>query len=291
MTIRQRRGAVGQARPSFWGCFGGPWRNRRRPCVLLLWFFCACSRPTSVGGGADAQTSAPACHDRQKKADGTCCPSGQAYEFASDICFAVGPPECAEVIFNNPEKCAPKWCWDWQDADKKPCKAFAEGCDTAGRLCTSEEIAAGGGCPAGTFPLTEKLGDCAPAGYFPGSGVPRDWHGDLATLPPVPPLEDSIPEGVPPLTALPDVNNTFFCIDEKTKEERFCTQAEMKLCHRGPKGEMPDEKKCVYVGVPWPSVCPSGFIVDEKALVAEGQLPPCLPDPAVGALRCRMALT
>ncbi len=265
------------------------WIDQRSCCQAL----CAAVLHVAVAcGGGDtaadvpvdvsdtAQGDAAQCHPKQRKADGSCCPAGQFYDFAGDTCAAVGPPECAENIFTSPEKCAPKWCWDWQDADKKTCKAWSANCETIGRICTAAEIADGGGCAAGTFPVSDKAGDCAAAGYFAGGRVPRDWNGDLAVLPPVPPLVDSIPVGVPPLAALPDVNNTFFCIDEMTKEPRFCTESEMTLCHRGPKGEMPDEKKCVYVGVPWPTVCPLGFIVDEKSPVGEGQLPPCLPDPA-----------
>lgn len=124
------------------------------------------------------------------------------------------------------------------------------------------------------------MGDCVAAGSFAASGVPPEWNGDSASLPPVPPLQDSIAAGVPPLTALPDVDNQFFCIDEKSGQERFCSQAELKICHRGAKGEMPDAKKCVCVGVLWPSVCPPGFVVDEKNPVAAGLLPTCLPDPA-----------
>lgn len=221
-----------------------------------------------------------ACHPQQKKADGNCCAAGKFYEFKTDSCVAVGPPECAEVIFNNPEKCVPKWCWDWQDKDKNPCTAWSEGCETAGRLCTDEEIAGGGGCPAGTFPVGDKAGDCAPAGFFPGSGVPRDWQGDLKSLPDVPPLAEVIAPGVPTLTTLSDANNTFFCVDEKSGEQRFCTEVELKTCQRGANGEMPDPKKCAYVGARWPTVCPPGFIVDAQANVIEGEVAPCVPDPA-----------
>lgn len=174
----------------------------------------------------------------------------------------------------------PKWCWDWQDADAKFCDFGSAGCNAQGRLCTAAEIEAGSGCPAGAGPASDKKGDCAAAGFFKGSGVPRDWNGDLATLPPVPSVQASVPLGVPPLTSLPAVDDTFFCNDEKAGEAHFCSEAEMAACHRGPKSEMPDGLKCWHVGVPWPSVCPPGFVVDDKALVANGHLPPCLPDPA-----------
>lgn len=116
--------------------------------------------------GADATADVAQCHEKQRKTDGSCWPVGQFYDFASDTCAAVGPPECAENIFTNLEKCTPKWCWDWQDADKKPCKAWSDGCETAGRSCTSEEIADGGGCPAGRFPVSAKPGDCAAVGFW-----------------------------------------------------------------------------------------------------------------------------
>jgi len=115
MTKFNRRGAACRA------CLGSG-RSKRRPYTLLSLFFCvlapACSGHAAADAAADTQATTPTCHEKQKKADGTCCPTGQAYEFRSDTCFAVDPPECAEVIFNNPEKCVPKWCWDWQDADK-----------------------------------------------------------------------------------------------------------------------------------------------------------------------------
>ncbi len=245
------------------------------------WALFACSgEPAATEAGADVAETAPTCHQKQKKSDGSCCQAGHFYDFQSDTCAPVGPPECAENIFTNPEKCLPKWCWDWQDSDSNPCPAWSDGCETVGRLCSSAEISAGAGCRAGSFPFSGNVGDCAPAGYFSGSGVPRDWDGELAALPAVPPLQDSIAVGVPPLTTLADVDNQFFCIDEKTKASRFCTQSEMKVCHRGPKGALPDATKCVYVGVSWPRVCPPGFVVDEKSPVAAGILPPCLPDPA-----------
>ncbi len=246
-------------------------------CASLL--HCSDGTPAKVAA-VDADASGPTCHAVQTKPDGSCCPAGQFFSSKTNTCERVGPPECAEVVFTAPEKCVPRWCWTWQDQGGKPCTAWTDGCDTAGRACTDAEILAGKGCPAGTFPESDKLGDCAPAGHFPGSGVPRDWDGDLKTLPPVPPLEDSIPPGVPPLTPLPAVDDTFFCRDGPNAEAHFCTEAEMQVCHRGPEGEMPDLEKCVYVGVPWPSVCPPGFIVDEKVKVSPGLLPPCSPDPA-----------
>lgn len=173
----------------------------------------------------------------------------------------------------------PKWCWDWLGSDGQACAYSSDGCDPVGRLCTPAEIAAQEGCAAGTVPASDKKGDCAAAGSFAGSAVPRDWHGDMASLPPVPPLADAIPPGVPPLTALPAADDTFFCSDEKTGEQNFCTDAELEVCHRASNGELPDKLKCLHVGVPWPSVCPPGFLVDELAVVPKGQLPPCLPDP------------
>ncbi len=244
-------------------------------CTSLLQ--CSGGTPTEVFPDV---SSTPACHPVQKKPDGTCCPVGQFFSNETHTCERVGPPECAAVVFNAPEECVPRWCWDWQDEAEKACEAWKQGCETEGRACTDAEITEGKGCPAGTFPESDKLGDCAPAGYFPGSGVPRDWNGDLKTLPPVPPLEDSIPPGVPPLTPLPAVDDMFFCRDGQNAEAHFCTAAEMQVCHRGPAGEMPAAEKCVYVGVPWPSVCPPGFVVDEATKVEDGKLAPCKPDPA-----------
>lgn len=245
-------------------------------CTSLL--HCSSGAPPKVA--ADVTDAAPTCHAFQEQPNGTCCPAGHFYDKTTGACQQVGPPECAEVAFTAPETCMPRWCWDWQNEEGKACEAWKEGCETAGRACTDAEIAEGKGCPAGTFPESDKLGDCAPAGYFPGSGVPRGWNGELTTLPPVPPLEESIPLGVPPLVPLPAVDDTFFCREGPGAEAHFCTEAEMQVCHRGSKGELPDPKVCVYVGVPWPSVCPPGFVVDEAVKIAAGQLAPCQPDPA-----------
>ena len=238
--------------------------------------------PGDVSGNG---STTGACDPVQKRIDGTCCPAGAFFAFESGTCEAVGPPECAEVIFSDPDKCAPRWCWDWR-TDPEPGKGKAcvrdeLGCEIVGRLCTAAELVEGRGCLAGDFPASETPGDCVPAGVFPGSGVPADWDGTAETLPPVPPLEDSIPPGVPPLVALPDVEDMFFCVDEGTGESRFCTAEELKVCTRGADGALPDPKKCLYVGVPWASrYCPPGFVVDTAAVVAKGELPPCLPDPA-----------
>lgn len=233
-------------------------------CVATLGLLGGCSSIKTDTAAANPSSTANTCHAKQKKVDGSCCPAGTFYDFAGDSCQLVGPPECADILFSNPEKCAPKWCWDWQHNGQTPCKAFSEGCETVPRLCSAAEIAAGSGCAAGTFPVSDKIGDCAAAGFFPGSGVPRDGAGDpLLSLP-----------------AMTDVDDSFFCQDSATQQPRFCTAKELEVCHRGANGQMPADKMCLYAGVPWPSVCPPGFVVDATAKVLSGQLPPCLPDPA-----------
>ena len=171
---------------------------------FALAFLAACSScaPTDVATDPDtAAGSKPSCHDVQRRPDGTCCPPGQFFELTSATCIAVGPPECADIAFNAPEKCVPRWCWDWRTSREpgkgNACEQGTAGCHLIGRICTADELAQGHGCNAGDFPQSEEPGDCAPAGYFPGSGVPKDWNGEADTLPPLPPLEASIPPGGP----------------------------------------------------------------------------------------------
>ncbi len=269
-------------------------------CALLVaGSACSESDPGAESAGAPADGKDATCHEVQRSPNRTCCPAGQFYEFEGNGCAAVGPPECADVVFGDPAACVPRWCWSGQIDEDGACDPVQDDtCEMIGRLCTTEELAAGMGCSAGMAPDRDNPGECVSAGSFAGSGVPKDWNGDLDSLPPVPPLEESIPPGVPPLVALPSleesvpdgvppvtklaaIENSFFCRDDPGAESRFCSESELNVCVRGPDGSLPDPAKCVYVGVPWMSkYCPAGFVVDGAAKAEAGQLPPCQPDPA-----------
>ncbi len=256
-----------------------------RCAAFAAWVFAfaACSDPVTTGGaGADPTTSGPVCHALQRRPDDSCCPLGHFYLHADNECVAVGPPECADAAFSDPAGCVPRWCWSGESESGGGCDpVIDDDCRVIGRLCTPDELATGAGCGAGEAPDSDASGSCVPTGFFAGSGVPKDWDGDAATLPPVPPLDETIPPGVPPLTPLPDVEDTFFCRDEATAEPHFCSEAETAVCQRAADGSLPDPDRCVYVGVPWASrYCPPGFVVDSAAKVDDGQLPACKPDPA-----------
>ncbi len=256
-----------------------------RAAVALFGMLLACL------GCSDAQTAhtadtteegAPACHASQLRTDGACCPAGHFYDFSANSCVAVGPPECAALAFGQAESCVPRWCWHGESDNGGACDPVAQDdCPMVGRLCTADELVAGAGCGAGTGPDPHNPDACLPAGSFPGSGVPADWDGDPLTLPAVPSVGDGAPGNAPPVTALTDIEDTFFCRNDLASDAHFCSPAEMEICKRGTDGALPPADRCVHVGVPWPSrFCPPGFVVDTAAPVGAGLLPPCKPDPA-----------
>ncbi len=292
---RRRRAETGRlaSRPSL----------RAGTAAVLIVAAFACTAPdvgdAKTGDSKDDATPTATCHEVQRMPQGACCSPGHFYAYVDNACVAVGPPECASVVFSAPQTCVPRWCWSGGAQGGGACDPVVDDdCRLVGRLCTAEELAAGAGCDAGFGPDPESPQTCIAAGSFLGSGVPKDWNGDFDTLPPVPPLEDSVPdgvpplielpplaesvpEGVPPLTALGNVEDTFFCRDDVEAEPHFCSKVESKLCSRGADGSLPDPGRCVYVGVPWPSrYCPPGFLVDTDAQVGQGGAPPCKPDPA-----------
>gem|GEM_PF-4637523 len=105
--------------------------------------------------------SNPECGPLGTREDGSCCPAGSAYVHADDTCLAVGPPTCATSIFASPSTCVPSWCWDRLDGGDKPCTTGAD-CRVVGRVCTAQELSAGQGCAAGTYP--DAKGGCHAAG-------------------------------------------------------------------------------------------------------------------------------
>ncbi len=91
-----------------------------------------------------------------------------------------------------PEPADPLWCWDWALPSGAGCAPFSAGCVLAGRMCTDAELAAGGGCPAGSGPRVGMTAKCVPAGgktgcpdgFIPGPGslpgVPANCEPDPA---------------------------------------------------------------------------------------------------------------
>jgi len=215
---------------------------------------------TAPDAGPD-QSAEPTCHASRRDLTGACCPQGHYFDVTSATCAAVGPPECSHLLPDTPKDCVPRWCADWRDDDGDPCASGEAACLPIGRTCTADELAAGGGCPAGQWQSTSD-GACLPADAATPTGGP-----------PAPPGGADIP-GVPPLVAL-----------DKLADTRFCAGADGAIiCPPGKSpcgpGRMPAAAgggACIDVGVPW--LCPAGMVVDTGK--AKPGLPdPCLPDPA-----------
>lgn len=266
------------------------WRRRwlRASCrfaiaCLLGDALAGCQTPDPSPAQADAHGGGPsaadACPSKGTGPSSACCPPGAVLDPKSFACVAVGPPECGGAADVDPGSCVPRWCWDWQDPQKQPCAVGSADCEPAARLCTTKELQEGRGCPAGDFPNSDTPGDCTHAGVFVGSGLPPEWNGEGATLMPPGEEEQAVAAGVPPLTVLADVDNTFFCRDESSGMVRFCKTSELSLCHRSATGSQPDSAQCQYVGVPWQSYCPPGFVTGGGDDVPGESLPGCTPDP------------
>lgn len=144
-----------------------------------------------AAGDADAAGPVGDCGEPRRASDGSCCPPGYVFDPESHACQAVGPPECAATVFDAPEACVPRWCWDWRDRDDVACAPGEDGCLPMGRTCTGDELAAGAGCPAGMVPPLDTGEGCAHAGL--GEGAVEAPYDLAAPPPPVPPLESSVP--------------------------------------------------------------------------------------------------
>ena len=226
--------------------------------LLLLAVACAPAEPPkpptpAVDGTADALP----CDPPRQRPDGGCCPIGAFHDIATAACTPVGPPECAASLFNNPAACEPRWCWHWRNGDGQPCAAEALDCLPAGRRCSAAELAAGGGCPAGTVPSGEAgASACLAAGLLSTS----PWYAADGAAP-------------PPLPALP-----------ASASPRWCLAAGLaKACAPARAGgwagqQLAADGTCAPAGLPW--TCPPGFVIDNSATAGASGLAPCVPDPA-----------
>jgi|GEM_PF-1977467 len=232
-------------------------------------------------GGAEVDTGPERCHELQETPEAGCCPAGHMFSNDTGQCEAVGPPECADVIFDAPETCVPRWCWDWTidgTSGSASCVAGTDACLVAPRACIAEELAAGGGCPAGSGPdfLAETPGGpldgCFAAGWFPDLGaIPVSAADSVADLPAVP-LVNDLP-GAPPYIPLPAPDDTEFCWDDATGSARICAENE-SVCGPGQMPDPADPASCLAVGVA--RLCPDGF--SEGPPGAGEALPSCVPD-------------
>lgn len=242
----------------------------RRCLTALLWLHlgagCGPAQGTPDAAAQPEDVAVDAgCATPRRLLDGGCCPVGQFADDQASGCLAMGPPECAATIAAAPLACVPRWCARHQDAAGTACAPDAAGCELSGGRCSADELAAGAGCPAGSFPTPSGAG-CGLA------GLSAQAQGeDVDLLPPV-----QAAPGVPPITALPPLHLTRFC-GGGGAPVRLCALNEVGC---GP-GKMPDPDTpglCIPVGVPWS--CPPGFIADGATKPLPGASTLCKPDPA-----------
>lgn len=250
-------------------------------CALLL----ACADPASDEAGDPGQDAAdaapgPACPALRQRPDEGCCPPGTMYAYDLDACSAIGPPGCAFDLQTNPQGCTPRWCGDWADGSGQVCEPGNTGCWLRGRACSEAELAAGAGCPVGTWPKPGAADACVQVGTGPLLAGP--FKGEEA--------EES---GLPAIAPLPAVVTPTWCWDLRDGAGEVCTVGQPgcvevpRRCQAGgadpgcPAGQWSPSGVpgvCVAAGVGW--VCPPGFRADVSA-ASGGGLPPCLPDNAV----------
>ena len=256
---------------------GGQWQR----LVIAMLASGACSErgPAAAQEGVDVTdgdtSTAPACGSLRRTESGGCCPGGTFYDFDADTCRPVGPPECAEVLPESPDKCVPRWCWDWRMADGGPCPTGERWCLPFGRICTGAEIAAAQGCPAGMTPRARDDSTCVPAGLL--DQPTHAWESPSGAFVPAAIVA---PTGVPPLRPVPAVGQLAFCRDVEDGGARFCGENAQGAAEESPcgPGQTPavGEQGCVELGVQW--TCPPGFVTDAAD---KAKLPGCKPDPSV----------
>ena len=242
----------------------------------------ACDDPATSEGATDSPdvvgVDTTPCPDQRLQADGGCCAVGSLYNYLTDSCDSVGPPECAAVMASDPSACQPLWCGDWLDDDGAACGKDLDPCWLKGRTCTADELAAGLGCKAGWWPK-------------PGAASPCVQVGTGPTL--AGPLTGKEPQeyGLPPIAPLPKLVTPSWCWDHRDAKGQpcepgppDCVQVPRRCAEGGadagcmagwwsPTGE---PGKCVLAGVPW--VCPPGFVGDPQHKDSVPGLPACVPD-------------
>jgi len=222
------------------------------PLLITL----ACS-PAEAPPPAEPEPVTTTCPAPARRADNTCCPTGQAVDVDSGACAAVGPPACAEVALTKPAQCVPRWCWDLRDDADEHCATLGLRCRPVGRACTASELADGDGCPAGETPDAD--GTCTTAGLLATSAWATKGADPFAPPPPLPDL----PADEAPRWCLVD------------DQARRCP-ADAAGCAVG---EAPGKDgACLPAGVPW--LCPPGFVPAPDGTATAASPPPCTPDPA-----------
>lgn len=263
-----------------------PAATTRRLCMWLVLGLFGCTperAPESESGLTAAPTSAdvatPDCPPLRRDANGACCATGSFFDFPTGSCVPVGPPACAGVITDDPGSCSPRWCSDWHDDTGKDCAPEDAGCWLQARECSADEIAAGAGCAAGTWPDPRAKVECVQ----PGGGAVatrRDAAGgrDDLGLPAI----GGLPVGQPPRWCWQGSDEG--CFDSVAgcgRTMRPCDDAERasgKGCPAGTGPTWDQPEACAPAGLSW--TCPPGFVVTTLAEEAPPGLAACVPDPA-----------
>jgi len=224
-------------------------------CALLMGAACGPGDPAPSNEGSAPAPDAgdePNCLSVQQMADGSCCGTGMFADVATGQCVPIGPAECRSSVLTDAAACVPLWCLEYRDAKGELCSGTAgqsPACAPRGRRCTDDEVAAGAGCPAGSWPDPSSK-NCIGA----GADLERQLTGADEQIPPV-----VAPPGVPPLNKLPPVHETGFCRDNKTGAPRLCQSGEA-ACKKGHMSDPADQTTCLPVGVTW--TCPQAFVID-----------------------------
>ena len=266
-------------------------RKPSRLWILAAAALCllACAEPAATASPdattAAEVTAAAACHPQQQRPTGACCPPGAAYDFKQNDCLPVGPPECATLVFANPQACVPKWCGDWRDGKGGSCPAESDGCTLVGRLCTPAELAAGQGCPAGAYPARTDPNRCVVVGSdlaLPSGitleGIAPPADGSLPQLPDIPELP-ALPSPPPPTVGRgpPTPFGLPLWCPNADGSSRACAPDEPG-CPPGYEPDPGNAAQCkLLMGVDW--VCPPGFVA-QKTVDPQSGLPTCAPNPA-----------
>ncbi len=219
----------------------------------------ACSDEGSTAGTEQTLAGELPCLATRMAPDGTCCPAGKVFDADAQGCEAVGPTECADVLFSAPDSCMPRWCARWQTADGAFCSPGNSGCSLHGRICTLSELAPATSCRAGSW-RPDDAGPCLRPGALAALGAGVSQPDALAKVPPL-----VTPPGVPDIGELPAPDKTRFCTDYKGRAT-LCAAAD---CADDAK------KTCIGAGPTW--TCPPGFVV--LAAAKDDKLPACAPDP------------
>lgn len=163
-----------------------------RGAAIAGWFVCAaagCAAQAPASGDAasaavDASNTDHLAANPRRKPGGEQCPTGTLWSDKTAACVPFGPAGCEQLGIAGAQDCMPRWCFDWLDRGGAACQPTDSlDCALVGRACQSGELAAGGGCLAGTWPdPLDPAGGCVSAGIAgaaatdPAQATPPAWQ-------------------------------------------------------------------------------------------------------------------